>query len=378
MKQTSWVRSLPNTAGEMERETKSRRFNVIEAFGVMTFVLVVLWFVQYPFGVLMKIKAAEAFSTILLILGALCILFISPWLIHRDTLASWGLGNPVALFRRLRDDKGTSRGPLALAIGVVVAGLTVAFYWQWTEAADFLFDMKLENAQAFKQTAGGKIAIGALGLVLAAFFGTCVIRYDNFGSAFLTALKLIAMLGVPLYLAAYAVMGTKAFSDFEASKFGLDVFGYVFWGAIQQLLFSSYFGTRLRRGFAPASARKHLAMRRFCVAVLNGSFFGLIHINSWLLVLACWILGACLSWVFMEDRNRNLVALGFIHGFLGSSIGWLFSNGKSQAVEIEMGVGPSHMHGFDLGTFLVVVPLVIGFSIFMARAARTWREDDRV
>jgi hypothetical protein len=107
---------------------------------------------------------------------------------------------------------------------------------------------------------------------------------------------------------------------------------------------------------------------------LNGAFFGIIHINSWLLAGVCWLLGVFLSWVFMEDHNRNLIALGFIQGFLGSSVGWLFSHGKGGALAMSMGVGPSHMKGFDPITVAVVAALIIGFIAFIVHAARRSNE----
>ena len=375
MQQEVWVRSIANTSGEVEREAKSRKFNTIEAFAVMTFCLAVLWLLQYPFGVLGKSNAMMTISTVILTLGALYLLFVSPFL-HRDTLTSWGLGNPAVLWRTVRYGQGASRYATGFAAVGVIGGLAFIGYVMWPEVAKFLFGMKREAAIAFQASVGGKVCVAALVFVLAAFLGTFVIRYDNFVSAFFTAVKVLLLLGTLLYLLAYATMGTKAFADFNGPKFGLDVFGYVFWGALQQLLFSAYFGTRFRKGFAPAKAAEDIWKKRLLVSLLNGSFFGLIHINSWLLVLVCWILGVFLSWVFMEDRNRNLIALGFIHGFLGSSVGWLFSKGKAGHFEIDMGVGPTHIQGFDPVTAVLTSTLIIAFCAAMFYIARAnWREE---
>lgn len=371
--ETPWIRNIANTSGEFERELRSRRFNVVEAFLVMTVLLIVLWYIQYVFGVLGENEAVNTGTTVFLTIAALYCLFVSPFL-HRDTLSSWGLGNPVALWRMIRDDKGL-RGYATAGIVLALTGaLASAVYWQWVEVADFLFKMERETAEAVIATPAGKIGVGILGVVLAGFFCTFVIRYDNFLSALFTTFKILLLLGTALYLLAYGVMGTAAFADFEGSKFALDVFGYVFWGALQQVLFCSYFGTRLRKGFSPAEAPEDRWKLRLAVAVLNGAFFGIIHINSWSLVMVCWLLGCFLSWVFMEDRNRNLVALGFIHGFLGSSVGWLFDGDKAGGFEIEMGVGPTHMEGFDPLTMVVVTVLILGFGAFIARALWKWPE----
>src|SRR5678816_2462857 len=80
--------------------------------------------------------------------------------------------------------------------------------------------------------------------------------------------------------------------------------------------------------------------KRMLVATLSGSFFGLIHIDSYGLVLVTFGLGTILAWVFMEDRYRNLSALGFIHGFLGSTFGKLFKGSAAGVLRVDYRVGP--------------------------------------
>jgi hypothetical protein len=184
------------------------------------------------------------------------------------------------------------------------------------------------------------------------------------------------------------------------------------------LLFSAYFGTRLRKAFAPSRAASNIVppsrrpavaaafavaaalvgggglllalravyppemvpagsvwwfmlfllpagalygwfyardKRRMLVATLTATFFGLIHIDSYGLTLGTWLLGIPLVYLFMEDRFRNLVALGFIHGLNGSTLGWLFSSGKSGALEIDYGVGPWNVDAPGWG--VLVFPL---------------------
>ncbi|MFA7692219.1 MAG: hypothetical protein GX117_08895 [Candidatus Hydrogenedentes bacterium] len=368
---TKKIPFIVNTGGEAERESRSRKFNVIEAFFLMTLLLVVLWYVQYFFCVLGTNEALNTGVSIFLTVAGLYCLFGSPF-IHRDTLNSWGLGNPVALWRRLYYERSTANTLLAAVIVILIAVLSVIGFIQWPEVAKFLFRMKRERALAVMANPLGKVGISAFVLLLSTFLCTFFIRYDNFVSAFITVLKILVPLGGALYLLAFAVMGTAAFADFHITTFALGVFGYVFWGAVQQLLFCSYFGTRLRKGFAPARRVENQWKVRLAVSILNGAFFGIIHINSWMLVLVCWVLGSFLSWVFMDDRNRNLVALGFIHGFLGSSVGWLFNRSKAGGFEIKMGVGPTHVHGFDLLTICVVTVLIISFSLFMLWVLWKW------
>ena len=105
------------------------------------------------------------------------------------------------------------------------------------------------------------------------------------------------------------------------------------------------------------------------MALLTGSFFGLIHINSWLLVAATWVLGSFLSWCFMQDRYRNLFALGAVHGVLGTCLGWLFHKGKG--LHISLRVGPWWMRDyFDPVTLVVSSAVIVGLAVFLFVALR--------
>ena len=77
-----------------------------------------------------------------------------------------------------------------------------------------------------------------------------------------------------------------------------------------------------------------------------------------------------------RDFRRDLIALGFIHGFLGSSLGWLFSHNKAGALEVEMSVGPWHMKAFDLTTMVVVMPVIAALVIGTIYVHSRWGRDD--
>jgi hypothetical protein len=216
------------------------------------------------------------------------------------------------------------------------------------------------------------------------------------------------------------------------------VFGYVFWGFVQQLLFSSFFGTRFRKAFAPSRAHNNtrpvserisLALRcgvgtaivlslglfvtvralypsnltppqlilwlmaftfpfgaafgwfygkdrkRLLVSVLAASCFGLIHIDSYGLVLVTWMLGTILVYLFMEDRNRNLVALGFIHGLLGSSFNWLFSSRESGALEVDYRVGPWNVEEPTAGVLVIPLLCIAAYLILLAYVIRSVNDE---
>ena len=413
---------VTTTAGDRERERFSRRFNLAEGLLVMAFILVVLWGCAYPFGVMLEIPGVRPGSTLLLVAGALYLLFVSPRL-HRDTLSSWGLGDPWALFGSLRTATPLRRAVLAGVVAALFVGLNVLNYRNWGEVSEFFNFDKLPLPPHFFETFPGSLMVVLFGSLLASVIVLFGIRYDNFGTAFATAMKIaLPLLGL-IMLAAYAQRGAAAFAHFSLRAFLIGAFGYVFWGFVQQLLFSSYFGTRLRKAFGPSSApgnRRPAARvpealkfafaaalvlgplawlpirlrfggaavpvsvlagfvaafglfgglygwfyavdrRRLLVATLTGSCFGVIHINSYGLVAVTFLLGIFLSYVFMEERNRNLVALGFIHGVLGSSFGMFFSKGQSGALKVDYGVGPWNVDDPSWGVLVVPALCVAGY-----------------
>lgn len=433
---SGWVRLIRNTAGEWEQEAKSRRFNATEPILIMLLILVTLWPFCYLFGVLPGNKWVQNAAVVPLFIGSLYLLFVSPW-IHRDTPEAWGLGNPRRLAQYWRQGSWVRKVSLVLAMGVVFCGLNYMNYSHWADVVKFIGARSL-GWQEWKSSAGGRLGIFLFGCLLSSFILLFAIRYDNFLSAFRTALFVAVPLFALICLGAYAQRGTAAFRGFQPSKFFLDVFGYVFWGFVQQLLFSSFFGTRFRKAFAPSRAHNNtrpvserisLALRcgvgtaivlslglfvtvralypsnltppqlilwlmaftfpfgaafgwfygkdrkRLLVSVLAASCFGLIHIDSYGLVLVTWMLGTILVYVFMEDRNRNLVALGFIHGLLGSSFNWLFSSRESGALEVDYRVGPWNVEEPTAGVLVIPLLCIAAYLILLAYVIRSVNDE---
>ncbi len=417
------IPTVINTAGEREREARSPRANGVEALGLMCVILATLWPFCFAFGVLGHSAFISRAAYWPLALGAVWVLVVSPWW-HRDTAESLGLGNPRRLWRLLRDAPRARRWRLIAAMTAVFAGLNFITLTQWPLVRAFL---KLPPSAA----AWPVPAILLLGVVLSAFVVTCLIRYDNFGSAFRAAMVVSAALILYAGSAAVLQRGWAAFERFEPGRFGLDVVAYMFWGYLQQLLFTAYFGTRLRKAFAPSlgppvpaerRARSVLFAalgaavtlapvvwlmvrglygvaaaplgllawcvvfalpvgavwmwfyardrRRLLVASCAGLFFGLIHIPSYGLVLVTAGLGTILAWLFMEDRTRNLSALGFIHGFLGSTFGNLFNGKEAGALRVNFRVGPWNV---DTPTASVLIVPLLCLAAFLALTVWSWR-----
>ena len=367
-----WIRYLTNTAGELEQETKTRKSNLIEFFLTMTLILVTLWLMAYP-AVLLDIEWLNILSIVILVLGAIILILIGP-LVHKDEFKGWGLGNPLYLYRDIKDGRASKKILLISLLSLLIGGLTIAFFIFWTEVSGFV-GINESTALGIRDGVGGAAIVLGIGLVISFLFSTLIIRYDNFLTALHTSFKLIIPLAILMVICAWVINGPEVFLLFNPIGFILNVFGYIFWGAIQQLLFSSYFGTRVRKGFAPAKDPEKIKQKRFWVAFLNGMFFGLLHIPSWYLLGVTWFLGIFLSYVFMEDKNRNLLALGVIHGVLGSMLGWLFSSGEVEGgLDINMSVGPWNVRNFDISIFIVVGVLVASFIIAMIYVYKKWEE----
>ncbi len=337
---------IQNTAGQLEPEMKSRRYNLYEAILAQAFLNVVFWAIWFP-AELTDNDVGRYISYGLL--GALVIfgLLTAPFR-HRDTLKGWGIGDPRHIINKIRNGPKKSKIFFIFILCLLIAIGIVALWFLWTEIADSVLNMNEASALAFQATPLGIIVIPLIGVVIALFLGLVVIRYDNFLNALKMALIIILILGVPLTgLALY--LQPNVLSTVDWGDFAIGVLGYIFWGAIQQVAFASYFGTRFRKAFSPAievanpgkptrQDEKAMFAKRFVVSILSGSFFGLIHIPSWTLTGFTIVLGVAISWLYMKDGNRNLIAIGLIHGFLGSIAGTFFSGDA-----VDMSVGPNNV-----------------------------------
>ena len=87
--------------------------------------------------------------------------------------------------------------------------------------------------------------------------------------------------------------------------------------------------------------------------------------DSYGLVLVCAALGITLTWITMEDRLRNLVALGFIHGFLGTTFSWLFRSDGAGALRVSYHVGPWNVKPPESHVLLIPLLVCIGFLLLL-------------
>lgn len=426
---------VTNTAGEEEREALSRRFNAVEGLAAMALILVILWPIGYFFGVMQGLDIANVVASLMLVIGGGYALLMAP-LIHKDAAESWGLGNPRTLWRLLTTGRAMYRVALTLVVAALFLGLNYANYLHWEEVVDF-FGLERSVLMDFTRAWPGRALAFVLGVPGSILVITMAIRYDNFWPAFRTALIISLPLLVVILAAAWIQRGPDAFTRLQPIPWAADVLAYVFWGFVQQLLFCSYFGTRFRKAFAPSlrpgntvppgnrpikalliGANLALAAyilsllglsiaygprsvpfevplyiglaclpfgalygyylcvdrKRLLVATLTGICFGLIHIDSYFLVAVTFGIGIPLSYVFMEDRKRNLVALGFVHGLLGSTFGKLFSKGESGLLEVDYGVGPWNIEHPAYDALIIPMFCIAVFLVLIAWASRHLKE----
>ena len=112
---------------------------------------------------------------------------------------------------------------------------------------------------------------------------------------------------------------------------------YIWWGALQQYLFMSYYLILWQKVF-PDSKGYVIAFGTSCI-------FGVIHAIDWVLMLFTFIAGLMWAWNWHHEyydkdtgkvhRGNNLLLWGMVHGFGGTLLGLV--------LPFTMGVGPFNM-----------------------------------
>ena len=379
--ETREIPLLANPAGELEQETKGRLWNLLEPVIMMSLLQIVMWGIWYPYvlydenlGIKMEFLGLRLDTLSYILMGIMALfLFASPF-IHKDTMRGWGL-NPKFMIEAIKGKDKKQRAFAILITAIFVAIGMVAFFFLWDEIAGALFSMNGVEASEFLAEPYGIPAVlgmgGAAGFLLSFF----VVRYDNFLNALKVALIIIGVLGGGMIIFGFLIGAPMDFESIDWGNFAINFLGYIFWGALQQFLFASYFGTRFRKAFSPShefsdprnptgKEERKLYLKRIWVSVISGSYFGLIHVPSWNLVLFTWVLGIFLSWLYMKDKNRNLLALGIIHGFLGSLGGAIFSSDI-----LNLSVGPTTDESIALApNFWIVAVFLILHQVIIVVA----------
>jgi len=270
------------------------RSSLNEAAFMLCWCMFLLWEIL-PAGTLGMAAGAP-----LLVMTLFYIFFLSR-LRHHDSFADWGIGSPREVFRYLKcgDRRKEALVMIATANILLVAGcLLVPEYFQ--ELLRGLADKSLGADMALR-IPGWATLVLLLAFLNAVIFFT---RYDNLGRAcrvigvYLALAWLVA--GIAGYVYIYVMHG--GWVELNLSG-GLSEIGtYAIWGTVQELLFLSYFNTRIRKGVeSPLLA-----------ALITAVIFSLFHIAAYTLMFVCFLVG--IVWALIFQYAPNLFVLGFSHG----------------------------------------------------------------
>jgi hypothetical protein len=322
--------SIKNCLGDIEQDTESHRFNLIEAFTVYGLIIVDFWLIIWVFALDPagpQIEVMEYVGYGILGLLAIWAIIISP-VLHKDTFKGIGLGHPMQFIAYLKDIKQNKTYKKTIPIILIFLALVGGYTYQIQDIAE-----------AFNVTTTGAfllmVPLCIIALVLVCMF---MIRWDNFIGCWKIIVIGICYVGPYLLIfgVIYSIRGDIEWTEFTGLRFfgseGLFVgwFDYMWFGFIQHYIFLGYFNTRLRKGF---QNKKYFGLHgKYWTGIVNMFFFGIIHIPAWELAIFAFTGGIFFSWFFQKPKYRNLFAFGIIHGFGGALLG--------RFVPWEMSVGP--------------------------------------
>jgi hypothetical protein len=276
---------------------EASRKSLRELWILVPWSLAVIWIVT-PIGPLGK-----TLGQILIGCTVFFILVISP-LRHGDTPEDWGIGSPRAFFRGLFTGPGASKRLFFWLFGNLV--LVLLAFWG-AETLNEVYQgfcrrsFGLRYSQAFSLP-----TLVLTTLVLANFFAG-IFRYDNAAAAarilgwyFLGAATLFFVAG---YVYVYLVNG--GWVEVLWVKGSRRIATYLLWGTLQELLFLSYFNTRLRKSMTSP----------WLSALLTAVLFSIYHVPAYVLMSLCFFVG--IIWALVFQAAPNLLLMGITHGISG-------------------------------------------------------------
>jgi len=266
--------------------------------------IIVLWILFWLWAVLPRGKPGLVLGVSALAAALIYIAFISARR-HGDTSDDWGLGNPARFLRTLR------QGPKARAksIQLSVANLLVLVVVLLArDQAEEILRRVVGQSTPFR--IHGPIPAWVVALVFMAMihlFLFCVIRYNNMRRAARIVGIYLAILLAFIAVAGYFMIYVRAEGTVELRwARGLKAVGtYVIWGTLQELLFLSYFNTRIRKGITSPCLS----------ALLTAVVFSLFHLTAYELMTLCFFIG--IVWALIFQAAPNVFLLGVAHGVSG-------------------------------------------------------------
>lgn len=303
----------------LKKETSARQSR-FEAIGVFSLTLALVWLVL-PLGPLWK-RGGEV--SILLI--SFFIFFLSPRR-HADTLEDRGMTSFSAFWEQFRSGKNRTVQRIILIGGNFSI---LAAYWMLYSELPYLVSTSLKRLGGLKMPAN---LPPLLWLAVAGFlFNVFVIfltRWDNISSAggwlVLYAFAFVTMFSATVYWYFSYRFGFEI--EFDLVKGAKKTATYIVWGTFQELIFLSYFNTRIRKGMT----------NPLLSAVLTAMIFSLFHLRAYTIMALCFGLG--FFWALMFQAAPNLACMGLTHALSGGFPA-AFSLKGITWLKIKSAVGP--------------------------------------
>ncbi|HNV68404.1 MAG TPA: hypothetical protein PKO06_01815 [Candidatus Ozemobacteraceae bacterium] len=296
-----------------------------EAFTMVAWSMALVWGVM-PLGPECK-RIAQG----LLWATAAYILFVSPWR-HGDTLEDRGLGTLPGFFTYLK------QGEYKWLARTVFMGGNLLLIVGCFAATNVLQDVV---AGALRRMGGLRIprelpawAWLAISLGLYNFLICFLMRWDNLSRAGPMILTYLAsgILFVVLFGYWYIYLKHSGWVELVPERGFKRISSYILWGTLQELLFLSYFNTRIRKGVSSP----------LLAAVLTATIFSVFHLRAYTLMIICYLIG--IVWALMFQAAPNLMLMGLAHG-IGGGFGSAFAVQGMTMFKINARVGPFHPPG---------------------------------
>ncbi len=296
------------------------RASRVEAFWMTAWAMALIW------GLLPLNAVGKQIAQILLGLTAVYILFVSPHR-HGDSLEDRGLGSLSGFFTCLKQGEHRWLARVTLVLGNLL--LILCFYYSVGLLQDIVAGAlrRMGGLRISRELPGWVWLSLSLGLynLLIGF----LMRWDNIGRAgrLIAGYLLVGMLFVVVAGYWYIYVKHGGWVEFVPERGFKRISSYILWGTLQELLFLSYFNTRLRKGLSSP----------LLASVLTATIFAVFHLRAYTLMTICYLIGVV--WALMFQAAPNLMLMGIAHG-IGGGFGSAFAVKGMEMFKINARVGP--------------------------------------
>ncbi len=290
--------------------------------------VIVGWCMFVIWGVLPMGFFGKHLGQVLLVLtGAYILLLSGPR--HGDTLEDWGIGSPA---RNLSYLTQGPRRSLAWTVVLATNAVTAAFCLLKKGLAVEVLKGLLRRSFGIRNLVDIPTVPLLIGFLTLANLFLLVVRYDNLPRAarIIGGYLLVGAIAVGISGYIYIFRISGGWVDFVPERGVSGVGAYILWGVLQELLFLSYFNTRIRKGITSP----------LLSAILTAIVFSIFHLTAYTLMFICFGIG--IVWALIFQEAPNLILLGASHGISGG-FGSAFKVQGMEMFKIKASVGPFNM-----------------------------------